>query len=119
MNFKTDRPIYLQVIDDIKGRMLSGELKVGQKLPSTRDLAKVYQINPNTASRVYREMEHEGLCFTQRGTGTYVTEDEQIWKKLRSDMAEDTLKDFCQRMSAMGFTEEETVELIRHQYRKI
>ncbi len=117
MNFQTDRPIYLQVIDDIKRQMLSGELKVGQKLPSTRDLARIYQINPNTASRVYREMEQEELCFTQRGTGTFITEDEQIWKKLRTDMAEENLRSFCHRMKSLGFSEEETVELVREQYR--
>ncbi len=119
MNFQTDRPIYLQVIDDIKRRMLRGELNTGQKLPSTRELAKEYQINPNTASRVYREMERAGLCFTQRGTGTFVTTDEQIWKLLRSDTAKESLTAFCRQMISLGISEEETIELIQTYYRQV
>ncbi len=99
--------------------MLLGELKMGQKLSSTRELAREYQINPNTASRVYREMEQEGLCYTLRGTGTFVTEEEKIWKKLRTDMAEESLAVFCQRMKFLGITEEETLELVREQFRRI
>ena len=65
MEFETNKPIYLQVIEDIKRRMVAGELPPGEKLPSVRDLAVAYTINPNTASRVYREMEQMSLCFTR------------------------------------------------------
>jgi DNA-binding transcriptional regulator YhcF (GntR family) len=66
LEFKNNIPIYLQVIDDIKHKIVLGELNLGDKLPSTRELAVMYQINPNTAVRVYNEMELMGLCFTKQ-----------------------------------------------------
>ena len=56
MRYENDRPIYLQVIEDISRRLIQGELALGEKLPSVREMAVQYQINPNTASRVYKEM---------------------------------------------------------------
>ena len=53
MRYENDRPIYLQVIEDISRRLIQGELALGEKLPSVREMAVQYQINPNTASRVY------------------------------------------------------------------
>ena len=53
MDYKANIPIYLQVIDDIKKRILTGEIKLGDKLPSTRELAVQYTVNPNTAARIY------------------------------------------------------------------
>ena len=59
MRYENDRPIYLQVIEDISRRLIQGELALGEKLPSVREMAVQYQINPNTASRVYKEMESQ------------------------------------------------------------
>ena len=56
MEFNSRIPIYLQVIDDIKKRLVTGGIEPGAKLPSTRELAVEYNINPNTAARIYREM---------------------------------------------------------------
>jgi len=64
MDYKANIPIYLQVIDDIKKRILTGEIKLGDKLPSTRELAVQYTVNPNTAARIYNELEQCGLCYT-------------------------------------------------------
>ena len=50
MDYKANTPIYLQVIDDIKRRILTGEIKLGDKLPSTRELAVQYTVNPNTGT---------------------------------------------------------------------
>ena len=69
MQYNNRLPIYLQVINDIKKRMVKGEIMPGEKLPSTRALAVEYEVNPNTAARIYTEMEKMGLCYTERGTG--------------------------------------------------
>ncbi len=111
--FKNDMPIYQQVIFDIKSQIASNELKAGDKLPSSREMAVKYSINPNTASRVYREMELEGLCFTKRGLGTYVTEDTDVIKDIKKSLAETLIDDFVQPMKAIGYTKEEMIELIR------
>ena len=75
MKFNISIPVYLQVIDCLKKRMVSGAIKLGEKLPSVRGLSEEFTINPNTATRVYHEMELMELCFTKRGIGTFVTED--------------------------------------------
>jgi GntR family transcriptional regulator len=67
-------PIYVGLINQIKYAIASGALKPGDELPSVRELAKQQRINPNTAARVYRELEHEGVVETRRGQGTFVAE---------------------------------------------
>ncbi|MDO4615120.1 MAG: GntR family transcriptional regulator [Lachnospiraceae bacterium] len=112
MEFQNNQPIYLQVIHDIKRRIIRGELQPGEKLSSVRDLALAYQINPNTASRVYKEMEIEGICFTKRGLGTFITEEKEKIMEIRQEMAGGCLKDFLKGMTDMGFTFEEIIALI-------
>lgn len=118
MKYETDRPIYLQVIDDISQKIIRGDIKLGEKLPSVRELAVNYQINPNTASRIYKEMESRQLCYTQRGMGTFITEDQEILKKIRSDMAAECLDVFMQGMQVLGFSFDEMVQLLRERYEK-
>ena len=112
MEFKNNIPIYLQVIDDIKHLIGSGGLKLGDKLPSTRELAVSYQINPNTAVRVYNEMESMGICFTKRGLGTFVTEDDEKFYSFKKEMAQDYVDDFFNGMSGLGIDREEMIDYI-------
>lgn len=115
MDFKNNIPIYLQVINDIKHKISVGELKLGEKLPSTRELAVKYQINPNTAVRVYSDMEGEGLCFTKRGLGTFVTEDEKKYLSVKKEMADEYVGEFINNMKGLGMSIEEMIELIKCQ----
>ena len=116
MEFKNNSPIYLQVIDDIKHRIGSGRLKLGEKLPSTRELAVLYQINPNTAVRVYNEMESMGICFTKRGLGTFVTEDEEKFYSIKKEMARDYIGNFVNGMSGLGINKEEMINYIEEYF---
>lgn len=113
MDFKNNIPIYLQVINDIKHKISVGELKLGEKLPSTRELAVKYQINPNTAVRVYSDMEGEGLCFTKRGLGTFVTEDEEKYLSVKREMADEYVGDFIYNMKGLGMNIDEMIQLIK------
>ena len=83
MEYNSSLPIYLQAANSIKQDIVTGKLSPGARLPSVRDLAVEYTINPNTVSRVYKELEMEGVCITRRGMGTYVTEDPQIEQQLK------------------------------------
>lgn len=116
MRFDNTMPIYLQVIQEIKKEMIQGKLPLGAKMPSARELGIQYQINPNTASRIYRELELEKLCFTRRGVGTFVTEEQSILPKIRSEMAKKTLEEFVAHMKALGFSRDELVESVRQKY---
>lgn len=116
MEFINNIPIYLQVIDDIKRDLVNGTLPMGEKMPSGRDLAIKYKINPNTASRIYKELEMRKICFTKRGLGTYVTEDNEIVDKIREEMADEYINSFIKGMKSLGFTKEELNQLISVRY---
>lgn len=116
MEFDNNIPIYIQVINDIKKNIVMGHLRLGEKMPSGRDLALEYQINPNTANRIYKELEIEGLCFTKRGLGTFVTEDERKLKEIREDMARELIQTFIAGMKDLGFSLEEIIEIIEANY---
>ena len=67
-------PIYQQIVDQIQYRIMSGQLCVGDELPTIRGLAEELRVNPNTVARAYRELENEGLVEKRRTTGTFVAE---------------------------------------------
>ena len=114
MEFKSNLPIYLQVIDDIKKKIITGALPLGTKLPSSRELAIQYDINPNTAARVYNEMDSLGLSYTKRGIGTFVTEDPQVIDRLKQLKQILTVLD--EQLTGMGYTPEEIIRLLQDYY---
>ena len=112
MQYDANTPIWLQVMDRIMTDIVTGALAPGEKLPGGRDMAVKFSINPNTAARVYRELESEKLAETRRGMGTFVTEDEQRIEALRSQMAEMAVCEFIQKMRQLGVSPEEAARLI-------
>lgn len=112
MNFDNSIPIYLQVIDKIKTDIITGRLNPGDKMPSTRDLAKELGINPNTASRVYKEMELLNLCFTKRGLGTFITESRDVVDTIKDEMANELVDDFVGGMKKLGISYEDMIKHI-------
>lgn len=105
MDFTNDKPIYLQVIEDITSRIVSGEIAAGEKLPSSRELAVTYTINPNTASRVYAELERRGVVYTKRGIGTFVREANV--SELKQEKVKKAVEEFVETMRSLGLKDEE------------
>ena len=99
MEFQNNYPIYLQIADDIKRRIVIGELHPGDKLPSNTDLAVAYTVNPNTVQRIYRQLEVEGITFTRRGVGTFLSEDPELAERLRSTILEQEVTAFLKKCS--------------------
>ncbi len=112
MKFDVNLPIWLQVMDSLQTDILTGRLPPGSKLPGGRDLALNYGINPNTAARVYQELEKASLCETRRGLGTFVTEDLERIARLRHELALTTLSDFLAKMARLGISREETIRML-------
>lgn len=119
MQYDNNIPIYLQVIKDIKTRILNGEMKPGEKMASARDLAIQYQINPNTSARIYKELEQAQICFTKRGLGTFVTEDEKRLETIREEMAAEQITVFVKGMKKLGFGKADLLRILEHQYEDI
>src|SRR5690606_2978928 len=67
------RPLYVQIMDEIKRARVLGTLRPEEPLPSVRQLAGEIRVNPNTVSQAYRELEREGIVYVRRGQGTFVT----------------------------------------------
>lgn len=112
MEYNPALPIYLQVANSIKRDIVTGRLELGARLPSVRDLAVAYTINPNTVSRVYKELEMEDVCFTRRGMGTFVTQDSEKVKNMKREMAGTLIYEFLEGMKQLGFTQEEAIKVL-------
>ncbi len=119
MEFDNNIPIYVQVIDDIKRNIVKGILTLGEKLPSGRELAYTYKINPNTANRIYKELEALEICYTKRGLGTYVTEDVNKLRSLKEEMAGNLLEQFIAGMKDLGYSKEELIKMLESKYEEL
>jgi DNA-binding transcriptional regulator YhcF (GntR family) len=113
MKLDTSTHIYRQILDDIRKKAVCGDLVPGQKLPSVRSLAELYQINPNTAARIYKELEAQGLAVTRKGLGTYLCSDAQTFHDLREQMLTDCISRFIREMEDLGCDTGEMQELMK------
>ncbi|MDU1412891.1 MAG: GntR family transcriptional regulator [Clostridium sp.] len=109
-------PIYIQIKNHIKMKIVSGELKEGERLLSVRDYATELKVNPNTISRVYSELEMENLITTQRGIGKFVTEDKSNIQLLKMDFSREIVKDFIRKSRTLGLSKDEIIELLSQMY---
>lgn len=112
MIFNDNLPIYIQIMNLIKKRVISEELKGGDKLTSVRELSTELKVNPNTIQRSYAELERENLVFTQRGMGTFITEDKDVILELKKNMASNIVQSFILEMKSIGFKQKEIISLI-------
>lgn len=112
MEFNDNLPIYIQIMNLIKSSIASGEIRGGDKLPSVREFSKELRVNPNTIQRSYQELERENIVFTQRGMGTFVTEDQGMIKDLKKSMATDVVNNFLIEMKKLGFSSSEIMDII-------
>lgn len=112
MIFRDNLPIYIQVMNLIRKKIVLGEIKEGDKLSSVRELSTELKVNPNTIQRAYQELEREGLVFTQRGMGTFATEEGKVLDQLKIDMASNMVKTFVKEMKSIGYKGKDIIKLI-------
>lgn len=111
-NLDSDRPIYMQIIERLKMDIISGVYAPGQKLPSVREFAMEASVNPNTMQRALAELERDGLVFSQRTSGRFITEDVSLMKEIKVELASEQIKEFLKRMERLGIQKEEIIALI-------
>ncbi|MDD6033091.1 MAG: GntR family transcriptional regulator [Oscillospiraceae bacterium] len=107
-----DRPIYVQLVDTLRLRILTGYYPAGGKLPPVRELAAEAAVNPNTMQRALAELETDGLVYTQRTSGRFVTDDRQLLEELRRQLARRQLEKLLTDMKELGYSPEETARLL-------
>ena len=110
--FTNDKPIYLQLMDVFKVAIVSGELPKGQRLESVRDLAVIAKVNPNTMQKALSELERIGLVRTERTSGRFITDDEELILSMKNEIAEKEITVFLEKMKKMGITKDAVVKLI-------
>lgn len=110
--FDDRMPIYLQIMDLIKKDIVTYKLKCGDKLPSVREMATNLKVNPNTLQRSYQELERLQIVYTQRGMGTFVSEDITMVNTLKMEMAQKIVGSFISQMKSLGFSENEIINSI-------
>ena len=113
-NFSGDRPIYAQIIEQIKHAVVSGELCAGSKMPPVRELAGDAGVNPNTMQRALLELERMGLVYTQRTSGRFITENMDMIEQMKAEIANDKVSEFLHSLEQLGYTRSQTVELIKN-----
>lgn len=111
--FKNDLPIYAQLVEQIRLKIVSGDFAPGERLPSVRDMAMEAGVNPNTLQRALQELERLDLVFSQRTTGRFVTEDEAAIAAAKRAIAERQAEDFLTAMRKLGYGRDEILALLR------
>ena len=111
--FSADLPIYSQLVAQIKLAIVSGEYLPGERLASVRELAMDAGVNPNTMQRALQELEREGMVYTQRTSGRFVTEDTKVIESAKKHLAEERIKDFLEQMGRLGYPKEEILSLLK------
>ena len=111
--FSGDRPVYQQICELIRGAVLTGELKPGQRIPSVREIAAQAQVNPNTVQRALSELEREALLRSGGTSGRTVTEDEGILAALREDTVMALARECAEKFKVFGVTPSQAAELLR------
>ena len=111
--FDNERPIYVQLVEKKRFEIISGRLKSGERLPSVRELAITARVNPNTMQKALVELEDEGLVYTERTNGKFVTENKELIEKMRNELAKEKVNNYLNDMKNIGISYNEAVKYLQ------
>ena len=107
-----NRPVYIQLVEQLRMKIISGEIELDSKLDSVRSLAADVMVNPNTMQRALAELERIGLVYSQRTSGRMITDDAQKIGEMKMQLAQDVIEEFLQNMKKLGYEQKEIAQLI-------
>ncbi len=110
--FDNNIPIYIQLLEYLKIYLISGVFKSGDKLPSVRDFATTFKVNPNTMQKALAELEDMKLIYTERTNGKYVTKNEKLIEKLKDEYAITLAKSYFQGMKRIGLGKVDSIKYL-------
>lgn len=110
MNFAENRPIYLQIMDDIIQQIIIGNLKPGDKVMAVREMAVQLSTNPNTVQRALQELERMEILYSERGKGRFVTENQVVLEKLNYEKVTEVITDYLSKMKLLGFSKDDALD---------
>ena len=116
LDSKTGMPFYRQIIDQIRFGIASGNLSVGEQLPTVRALAVELKVNLNTVAKAYKELEIQNILETQQGTGTFISSSEsKLFETERKQKLQSIIRDFTTITYSYGFTIDELIDELKNQ----
>jgi GntR family transcriptional regulator len=115
LDFRANEPIYLQIARQVEQLVAKGELKLGDQLPTVRELATELRINFNTVGRAYRVLDESRLISTQRGRGTYIWEEptEETMRQLKKKSLEELTRAYRNEIAELGYSLQDAIEELR------
>ncbi len=121
LDFRSELPIYTQIVEQIRRLVANGVLKPGDQLPTVRQLATELRVNFNTIARAYRLLDEAGLISTQQGRGTYIWEQPSPATnlKLRRQVLEELTRQYLADATRLGFSLEEVAQGIVEEMKKV
>ena len=111
--FDNDRPIYVQLVEQLQIYIISGMILPGDRLPSVRELALKLKVNPNTMQKALSELEDLGLIYTERTNGKFVTTDKSKIEKLREKYAREKTSKYINDIKELGLSKKDIINLIK------
>ena len=111
--FDNERPIYLQLVEQLRVAIVSGAYAAGSRLPSVRELALMAKVNPNTIQKALAELEYDQLIFTERTNGKYVTNDQRLLDAVRTELAASHVRTYTADMGKIGITFKESIKYLK------
>ena len=112
VKFDNNIPIYLQLVEIMKNKIITGEFKPGERIPSVRELALMMKVNPNTMQKALVELESLNLIYTERTNGKFVTDDSKIINNSKKQNAKTLTNDYLKNMYELGFSKDEIIEYL-------
>ena len=110
--FDNNIPIYIQLLEYIKIYLISGTFKCGEKLPSVREFATSFKVNPNTMQKALAELESMKLIYTERTNGKFVTKDKKLIDKLKDEYAIELAKSYFHGMKRIGLSKADSIKYL-------
>ena len=111
-SFENNIPIYIQLLEYLKIYLISGVFKCGEKLPSVRDFAITFKVNPNTMQKALAELESMNLIYTERTNGKYVTKDPKVIEKLKDEYAITLANSYYEGMKRIGLGKADSIKYL-------
>jgi GntR family transcriptional regulator len=107
-----NRPVYIQLVEQLRMKIISGEIELDSKLDSVRSLAADVMVNPNTMQKALAELEREGFVYSKRTSGRFVTDNKELIEKERKNLVKDNVKKTLDTLINLGYTNEEILNLV-------
>ncbi len=118
-DFRPDSPLFLQIAAHLKREIIAGAYSPGSRLPSIRDMAVAYEVTPNTLQRALQRLEQEGVIYTERTNGKFITRDGALLGRLRAEALRERAEAVARELLRHGFSAEEIMEAMENAIKEV